>query len=521
MDEPLLLICSFFVGYYIQKYIKSSENNFLFQKMEAAKLEYEKKLAEIKEEYPKLIAKKTSELEQTYNEKLAQLEEEKINYQNKIQNLGIEYDDMCRTLQQTFSKKAMELQAKLAESDNDRKQEFILSHAKEERDLIKKKMAVFAALKHKEYELRAQKESFLKTVKEAEDKNAKQRSELEEKQTALNAEQTSLTQQKELLNKKIKDIPALSTMYADIAQAKEDAIIYYLTHKRPAAYTAAEIVKNLKREIKNIRVQNKNLEYKLLTYESLFPVLKDYEDEPLSGSSDMPEYDDNKEDRIRYWLKPDELRIADENDRNQKALDRWWGRSKTNAEIGRDYEKSIGFWCYEHSGWRVSYYGIAQGLEDLGRDLICFNPKSKVTHIVQCKCWSAKKQIHENHINQLFGTTVRYYLENNDNHSIDGFVQALNEKRIVPVFYTSTNLSPTAKDFAESLGIEVYENVPLVMYPLIKCNISQRNGEKIYHLPFDQQYDNIKIDPPGEFFALTVAEARAAGFRRAFRWHGN
>jgi hypothetical protein len=28
---------------------------------------------------------------------------------------------------------------------------------------------------------------------------------------------------------------------------------------------------------------------------------------------------------------------------------------------------------------------------------------------------------------------------------------------------------------------------------MIKCNISKRSGEKIYHLPFDQQYDKVKI----------------------------
>lgn len=91
----------------------------------------------------------------------------------------------------------------------------------------------------------------------------------------------------------------------------------------------------------------------------------------------------------------------------------------------------------------------------------------------------------------------------------------------MPVFYTSTKLSETAKSFADSLNIEVHEEVPLKIYPMIKCNISQRTGERIYHLPFDQQYDNIKIDPPNEFIALTVAEAHAAGFRRAFRWHGS
>ena len=48
----------------------------------------------------------------------------------------------------------------------------------------------------------------------------------------------------------------------------------------------------------------------------------------------------------------------------------------------------------------------------------------------------------------------------------------------------------------------------------------RENNEKIFHLPFDQQYDNVKIDKPGEFYAWNVKEAVQAGFRRAFRYYG-
>jgi hypothetical protein len=56
---------------------------------------------------------------------------------------------------------------------------------------------------------------------------------------------------------------------------------------------------------------------------------------------------------------------------------------------------------------------------------------------------------------------------------------------------------------------------------MVKCNINPGNGERIYHLPFDQQYDRVIVgDQDGEFYASTVAEAEAAGFRRALRWRG-
>ena len=71
---------------------------------------------------------------------------------------------------------------------------------------------------------------------------------------------------------------------------------------------------------------------------------------------------------------------------------------------------------------------------------------------------------------------------------------------------------------ANALSIEIIENEPIGDFPRIKCNISGRDSEKIYHLPFDQQYDRTVIEPhKGEFFAYTVKEAEEAGFRRAFR----
>ena len=56
-------------------------------------------------------------------------------------------------------------------------------------------------------------------------------------------------------------------------------------------------------------------------------------------------------------------------------------------------------------------------------------------------------------------------------------------------------------------------------YPLVKCNIAMRDGAKIYHLPFDKQYDRTKIIPAnGEKYVYTVAETEKAGFRRAWKW---
>jgi hypothetical protein len=88
-------------------------------------------------------------------------------------------------------------------------------------------------------------------------------------------------------------------------------------------------------------------------------------------------------------------------------------------------------------------------------------------------------------------------------------------------FTTTTSLSDRARRFANELEITIEEQVALADYPRIKCNIGGRSSERIYHLPFDQQYDTTIITPAtGELWAQTVAEAEAAGFRRAWRWRG-
>jgi len=85
----------------------------------------------------------------------------------------------------------------------------------------------------------------------------------------------------------------------------------------------------------------------------------------------------------------------------------------------------------------------------------------------------------------------------------------------------SCTASPTANEFAQMLGVKLMDNFPFRPYPIIKCNVSLRDGSKIYHLPFDQQYDRTLIEYEDECYVQTVAEAEASGFRRAYRWPGN
>jgi hypothetical protein len=99
------------------------------------------------------------------------------------------------------------------------------------------------------------------------------------------------------------------------------------------------------------------------------------------------------------------------------------------------------------------------------------------------------------------------------------FGAALKLSHVTPSLVISCRLSKRAKKAADILGVDVRENVLLKAYPMIKCDVAPGTREKIYHLPFDQQYDRAKIFPGlGECYVDTVAEAEQRGFRRARRW---
>lgn len=269
---------------------------------------------------------------------------------------------------------------------------------------------------------------------------------------------------------------------------------------------------SLRSEVSNQLIDARVSYYQLQYLLELFPSLQDILDAKYDEIKfDLKRFDYQDQDPTRYWLSAEEWRKLTPMQRNQLALDRYVeSHSKNNWQIGRDYELYVGQ-QYLAKGYFVDFTGSYMGLEDMGRDLIC--KKGGYTTIIQCKFWGKDKQIHENHINQLYGTMVSYCIENN-----------LDLKNVEGRFVTNISLSDTAKEFARRLGIKVDERVKMNEFPRIKCNIGVDEfgaKTKIYHLPMDLSYDSAKIDKPGEFFAFTVAEAEAKGFRRSYKWHGD
>ena len=308
----------------------------------------------------------------------------------------------------------------------------------------------------------------------------------------------------------------LSNFIAEADKSLDDYIALNLKNRKPPAFKASEEVAIARLEKREMKERVKFLEYQLKSYKEYFPFLDEYEDFILDERIQFLSDEDNIEnikqsDPVLRYVSKEEYEKLSSTERNQQALNRYLKRSLSHSEIGRFYERYLGY-LYERDGWKVEYHGIAKGFEDLGRDLIC--KKGKKVLIVQAKCWSNQKVIHEKHIFQLFGTTKLYQIS--ENNQMDLFHH---DTEISGRFVTTTSLSPVAQKIAKLLDIDVQEKFTLEKsYPMIKCNINQSSKEKIYHLPFDQQYDRTKIIPSsGEFYAATVAEAEKKGFRRAFR----
>lgn len=307
----------------------------------------------------------------------------------------------------------------------------------------------------------------------------------------------------------------LAKFVSEADRIVDESISNRLRSKNHPALKAADEVAEARAERRLFKERAKYLEYQILSFKEYFPFLEDYEniilDEAVPLARGGPNLEElEQSDPVLQFVTKEEYERLGPAERNQRALDRFLSKTLSQAAIGRLYEQYIGYLC-ETDGWQVEYHGILKGFEDLGRDLIC--TRGNQVMIVQAKCWSNEKLIHEKHVFQLFGTTQLYLI----NRPNDG----LFKPEVSASLVTTTSLSSVARKAAEHLKIEVKERLILnKKFPMIKCNVNQATGAKIYHLPFDQQYDRTKIVKQGERYVATVAEAEALGFRRAYRHLG-
>lgn len=319
----------------------------------------------------------------------------------------------------------------------------------------------------------------------------------------------------------------VSTFIADVETIDDELSARMLETKKHPAPAAAEAVRVLREEKKILIAQLKTMQYE---YELLQQQLPNFTKYCASIEEVVEEIsiEANPTNQVYNWLTSAEYNTLSEKQRVQLALNRYnssW--KKSNRRIGYDYELYCGYHLRQGNIWKlredkplsVIQYGIEQGLEDQGRDIIAQYRDGKVC-IIQCKRWKRDKLIRENVIMQLFGSAAEYCYKHYSN-SYNPISKLYNT--VIPVLITTTNLSDTAKNFAIRLGIKVVMfdwDIKRYPYPQIKCNIN--HGNRIYHLPFDDQYDRTIIDEKaGEFYAFTIEEAESKGFRHAMKYYNN
>lgn len=310
-------------------------------------------------------------------------------------------------------------------------------------------------------------------------------------------------------------IKKIASLYADIETIDNKLVENYLRNKKQPALKAADEIKVIRKEKREALRQLKEMQYE---YDWLLQQLPDYADSTQDVIEEI-EAIASEGDEVELWLSKEEWQSLSTIEKNQLALDRYnQRRKKSNRRIGYDYELYCGHYIYkgELLGGRgigkIVQYGIENGLEDRGRDIIAEG--NGMVYVIQCKCWRKERPIRENTIMQLYGSAAEYCFSQYE--SEPNPLKRLH-KTVIPVLITTTTLSEVAARFAKYLGIEVVEFKFDKPYPQIKCNIG-RDGEKIYHLPFDQQYDTTIIERHrGECFVSTVQEAEDLGFRHAMR----
>jgi hypothetical protein len=332
-----------------------------------------------------------------------------------------------------------------------------------------------------------------------------------------------------LVREKTKGFPWVVKAYTDYWRLQDEKKARHMEEKSRPALKAAEHIRQLSKERHEAEKAARLDEYLLEYCRFLAPWLDEYigmdaeeldtiiNDIHLSWEKKEEAFDEE----VKRQTGPRKWEALTPTERLQRKLDWYWGKPrKTNWQIGRDYERYIGY-LYEQNGWNVYYHG-KKGYEDLGRDLVC--KKGKSVEIIQCKYWSKERTIHEKHVYYLYGTTVEYFLETFGDEAnlkqLPLFPDLVRMRNVVPKLVVTTEVSPKATQVAKVLGI-IIETIPFQRYPSVKCNVSRKNGEKIFHLPFDQQYDTILIEEERlERYVEAVNEAESLGFRHAYRWKG-
>jgi hypothetical protein len=165
-----------------------------------------------------------------------------------------------------------------------------------------------------------------------------------------------MREQDKILEERKIQFPWLASAIADFHALEGERDAQTLETKSHPAVKAAEEVREHASKRREAERQFRLLRYRAEYYEKLFPWIMDYigddvPDEALDLSGPKAELTD---DPVKRWLNDAEYQRLSRTEKNQLALDRWSSSRRSNWEIGRDYERFIGY-NYETLGYDVAF----------------------------------------------------------------------------------------------------------------------------------------------------------------------
>jgi ParB-like chromosome segregation protein Spo0J len=160
---------------------------------------------------------------------------------------------------------------------------------------------------------------------------------------------------RQLIASRIETYPHIAQAWAEweLALAKEEAA--QLRRKKHPAKSAAESVKVKSKQMAELRRQLKLTEYVNQLYEFHFPWLTDLRDldEELDYAASLNGSEPDKEDPVSKFVSKDEWSALTDCERNQRALERYLRGRLTPWQLGRDYERCVGY-LREQDGCKVT-----------------------------------------------------------------------------------------------------------------------------------------------------------------------
>lgn len=355
-----------------------------------------------------------------------------------------------------------------------------------------------------------EKEMFERKISIANEKQEilKQKYKLKEKERSLEMKKINLKQKEEviesLINHKFNE--TMKKIFDEFCEKEFNNNIRYFEEKPNPSKKTAEFLREIKDNYKFLQTKSKRLEL----------ILSEYM-ETDDDAQIKEEVFDTEERAYKYsGISREEWEKLSYVEKLDLTIERYKKKYKSKLDIGLEFERYCGY-LYEKEGYTVEYNGILKGKIDGGIDLIAYKENEKI--YIQCKYWSRTKNIRENTITQLFGSSLKRAID--DGESYESFIKKIKSKKIRMVLLTKTELSEEAKIFCDKLNILYKENIEIdENYPIVKGVIGK---EKIFYIPTDLQYNTIKYNSTKKEYTrfYSCEEAVKNGYRHCYRWKGS